>query len=490
MSGDLAGLDHDPGGRLLVTGATGTRPLRTCNMWSVDCSGRVPFDLQEIALYLSRAALVSACVSMILVAAAGAPAAADPSPPAREYQKYAVVRAVDGRPEALGQIALRVLGDDSRATEILELNRGRAEPGGKTVTGAGSLQVGWVLILPWDADGLGVEYGPVPDAAPPDATGDCGTAIDRPVTGLSWAQLKLAPESAWFRGRGTGVLVAILDSGITGASPALAGRVLPGTDVTGTEQGGGNRADNDCIGHGTALAGVVAAAPQRDAGLVGVAPEATLLPVRIDAGVEKKVARDELTAGLRAAVDGRAEVALIGARADLDDPLVQTALASTVAAGVLVVVPAGPDETLAPPGVLRVAGAGPDGRPIGTAADGAADLIAPGSDVISLARTGSGQVRAHGAEFAAAFVAGAAALIRGAEPGLTPAQVAQRIVGGTDSSGFLDVAAAVRGPGTGSSILGPAGNVVAGALLAALAVAALLLSARRRRTSHPVMAED
>ncbi|GAA2645864.1 S8 family serine peptidase [Paractinoplanes durhamensis] len=428
--------------------------------------------------------MVSACLAVILCWA-GAPAAADPSP-SGEYRKYTVVRAVDGHPESPAQIALRALGDDGRAAEILALNRGRAEPGGVTVTGSGPLAAGWVLILPWDAAGTGVEYGAVPDAAPPDAVGDCGTATGRPVSGLSWAQLKLAPESAWTRGKGTGVLVAVLDSGITGASPALTGRVLPGADVSAAD--GTGRADNDCTGHGTALAGVLAAAPQKDAGLVGVAPEATLLPVRIGTGTT--AGRDALTAGLRAAIDGRAEVALLGVRTDLTDPRVQTALASAVAAGVLVVVPAAAADVPVPPGVLRVAGAGPNGKPVDTYAEGAADLVAPGSDIVSLARTGSGQVRANGPEFAAAFVAGTAALIRGAQPGLTPAQVADRIVDGTDSTGFLDVAAAVRGSGTGSSVLSSPGGLVATVLLGLLAVGALLFGARRRRTSHPAMSDD
>ncbi|MEU4240059.1 S8 family serine peptidase [Actinoplanes sp. NPDC026619] len=428
--------------------------------------------------------MATICLAVVLFWA-GAPAAADPSPAVGEYQKYTVVRTVGGHPENLAQIALRALGDDGRAAEVLTLNRGRAEPGGATVPASGTLAAGWVLILPWDAAGQGVEYGPVPDAAPPDAAGYCGTASGRPVSGLSWAQLRLAPESAWFRGKGTGVLVAVLDSGITGASPALAGRVQPGADVSAGDQTAG-RADNDCTGHGTALAGVVAAAPQRDAGLVGVAPEAALLPVRI----ATPAGPDALTAGLRAAVDGRAEVALLGVRTDLADPRVQTALASAVAAGVVVVVPAAAADVPVPPGVLRVAGAGPDGKPVDAYADGAADLIAPGSDVVSLARTGSGQVRANGPEFAAAFVAGTAALIRGAQPDLTPAQVAKRIVDGTDSSGFLDVAAAVRGSGAGSSVLGSAGGVLAAVLIPTLAVVALLLGARRRRTSHVAMTSD
>ena len=77
--------------------------------------------------------------------------------------------------------------------------------------------------------------------------------------GEPWAQQALRFSAVWDRSRGSGVTVAIVDSGVD-ANPQFGERVIPGPDlVAGTKPGIPPGAD--CVGHGTAVASIIAAAP-------------------------------------------------------------------------------------------------------------------------------------------------------------------------------------------------------------------------------------
>ena len=87
--------------------------------------------------------------------------------------------------------------------------------------------------------------------------------------------LRVAPQHAWADSRGAGVMVAVVDSGVDATVPQL-GRVMTGEDVID----GNGRGNTDCLGSGTAMAGIIAATPG-SAGAAGVAPDATIMPVRV-----------------------------------------------------------------------------------------------------------------------------------------------------------------------------------------------------------------
>jgi len=80
---------------------------------------------------------------------------------------YVVQPSVNGEPEFLFAIAQRFLGDGNRFNEIFVLNEGRPQPDGSAMTVATSLNPGWILQLPDDAQGEGLQFGPVEGAAPP-----------------------------------------------------------------------------------------------------------------------------------------------------------------------------------------------------------------------------------------------------------------------------------------------------------------------------------
>ncbi|OLR93350.1 S8 family serine peptidase [Actinokineospora bangkokensis] len=272
--------------------------------------------------------------------------------------------------------------------------------------------------------------GPVPGAAAQD-DGRCAPAEQQVVDAEPWAQRRLAADRAWAVADGN-VVVGVLDTGVSAAAPALAGAVLPGTDLAG------GRADADCSGHGTFLAGLLAARPDGRSAFAGVAPGATLLPVRV-VDEFNRVEPDRVAAGITAAVDGGARVIAVGVVTTVSTPALEAAVADAVARDVLVVASVSVQESgqrafpASLPGVLAVAPVGPDGPPKNGAMGAAPALAAPAEKLVGLAPSGGGHRSASGPELAVGFVAGAAALVRDYRPQLSAAEVAQRLLATADS---------------------------------------------------------
>ena len=92
---------------------------------------------------------------------------------------------------------------------------------------------------------------PVPVTAEPRPSRDCPANQPAPrITAEPWAQKALDFSSVWPLTTGQGVTVAVVDSGVD-YSPQLAGRVTA-IDLTG-------QGPQDCVGHGTAVAAIIAA---------------------------------------------------------------------------------------------------------------------------------------------------------------------------------------------------------------------------------------
>ncbi len=127
----------------------------------------------------------------------------------------------------------------------------------------------------------------------------------------TWPQQILQYSRAWAFARGAGVTVAVVDSGVDASHEQLAGHVANGWDVTGitTRRGG----TTDCSGHGTAVAGIIAAQPMPGRGMAGVAPDATIVPVRETWGIDDNgqpttATAEALLRAMRVAVDSGATV--------------------------------------------------------------------------------------------------------------------------------------------------------------------------------------
>ncbi|MET8118525.1 S8 family serine peptidase [Micromonospora sp. NPDC005189] len=402
-----------------------------------------------------------------------------PASAADEYVKfYAVGSSYQGEPENLTSIAARFLGDGARSVEIRNLNTGRRQPDGGTLKEPDKLRAGWLLVLPWDAVGDGVRYGVLPDKAPaaapvkpqpgkpaatptakarptipPERVAGAGTVptkapTQRPAkkgqcatTAASssrsdWASLRLAADQAWPQSRGKGQLVAIVDSGVDGSLPTLSGHVAVGMDIVS----GSGRGDTDCLGSGTAMAGLVVGQSTKGSDVQGVAPDATVMPVRI-VGTDAKVQPADGASAIEATAEAGATVIALGNYVDTTKPEVAKAITAAVDRGVVVVigasrasVPANPDAEIGP-GVLRVGGVAVDGQRAADYRGGGLDVVAPGVNVSSVGITGVGAVAGSGTQYAVAFVAGAVALVRAAYPDLSPEQVAHRLQVTSDKMG-------------------------------------------------------
>ena len=131
---------------------------------------------------------------------------------------------------------------------------------------------------------------------------DAGKLTEEP-----WPLRRLRPDRVWPVTRGRDVVVAVVDSGVSEAHPALAGRVLRGFDHL--VPGGVGKCDE--FGHGTLIAGIIAGNVVERSTFHGMAPDAKILPVRVirnDQKVEGDQYSDNIANGIRWAVDHGADV--------------------------------------------------------------------------------------------------------------------------------------------------------------------------------------
>ncbi|MDH3197392.1 MAG: S8 family serine peptidase, partial [Candidatus Krumholzibacteria bacterium] len=222
-------------------------------------------------------------------------------------------------------------------------------------------------------------------------------------------------------------IVAIIDTGVNELHPDLTGQVTGGFDFVDND----GLAD-DRVGHGTELAGVVAA----NGAIQGVCITCQVMPLKV---TDHTLADQDLIAqAITYAVANGAQVVLIGVGAIGNYSAVATAIATAEAAGIVVIAPAGSEElahTLYPaalPTVVSVVGVDSSGvflRMSNTS--GRETVAAIGKNVETTGLLGFSVPRT-GSSIAAAFVAGIAGRLLGAEPGLTPVQVRQILKHGVD----------------------------------------------------------
>ncbi|MEQ8142215.1 type VII secretion-associated serine protease mycosin [Streptomyces sp. OP7] len=292
-----------------------------------------------------------------------------------------------------------------------------------------------------------------------------------------WGLDALHADRAWNTTRGAGVTVAVLDTGVEADHPDLDGNVLAGKDLVGF---GAREGDDAWARHGTAMAGIIAGhghGPGNGDGVLGVAPEAKILPVRVileDKDPARAKARstrgNALAEGIRWAADHGADVINLSLGDDSasahPEPGEDEAIQYALRKGVVVVASAGNggdkgDRISYPaayPGVIAATAVDRYGTraPFSTRR-WYATVSAPGVDVI-IADPDHKYYEGWGTSAAAAFVSGSVALVRSAHPDLTPAQIKRLLedtarnapAAGRDDSrgfGFVDPAAAIEAAG-------------------------------------------
>jgi subtilisin family serine protease len=222
------------------------------------------------------------------------------------------------------------------------------------------------------------------------------------------------------------VIVAVVDSG-SGPHPDLAENLLPGRSIIGTVESQDGR-DIDASGHGTHVAGIIAAVANNGIGGTGVAPNAKILPIQVLDQAGQGDARD-VAAGVRFAADNGARVINLSLGGATESSSLTQAITYANDKGVLVVAAAGnggaADKPKWPASLdLTLAVTAVDQANNATSFDQRGDYIdlsAPGANIVSTAK--GDYVTLSGTSMAAGFVAGAAALLFAAEPRVTNAQV-------------------------------------------------------------------
>ncbi|HEY2522570.1 MAG TPA: S8 family serine peptidase [Streptosporangiaceae bacterium] len=300
-----------------------------------------------------------------------------------------------------------------------------------------------------------------PGPALPGPAGDCPDArgVMAPKA-TPWAQQALGFTSVWGLTRGAGVTVAVADSGVD-TNPQFGTRFVEGLDLAPATVG--VPAGADCVGHGTSVASIIAAAPVAGVSFAGVAPAARVLSIKI---TNSDSFPGSLAAqAIRAAVTAGAQVINLSLATTVSTPALAAAVRLAEASNVVVVAAAGNDSSsrgsgpffpAAYPGVLSVGAVSPGGSlaafsdtrtPVSVTAPGVGVTAAfPG--VFPQAYNPA----SNGTSFATAFVSGVVALVRSAHPGLTQSQVVDRIEATADGG---------SGPGTGHGLVNPVQAVTA-----------------------------
>ncbi|MER5513504.1 type VII secretion-associated serine protease mycosin [Streptomyces sp. NPDC002763] len=240
----------------------------------------------------------------------------------------------------------------------------------------------------------------------------------------------------WRLSQGAGVTVAVVDTGVNARHPDLAGRVLPGTDVTG--QAADGRVDVSSESHGTSVAGVIVGSGGSGRGMAGLAPRATVLPVRVSA--EEAADPLALAKGIVYAADHGASVINISMVTTAADPQIRDAVAYARRHDIVVVAAAGNsgragDPVTYPaafPGVVAVSGTTRDGGSWTAGESGSyIALAAPAVDIYSTRNSG-GYLTKDGTSYSAPYVSAAAALLRAAYPSESAGQIIARLIGTAD----------------------------------------------------------
>lgn len=244
-----------------------------------------------------------------------------------------------------------------------------------------------------------------------------------PSRSQQWALDALDAETAWASSTGTGVTVAVIDSGVS-RHPDLAGKFVRGVDLV---NGGNGRMDSN--GHGTHVAGIIAMTANNNLGGAGLAPGVAIMPVVVaDAGGSVRSA--DSAKGIIWAVDHGADIVNMsysGSASSVEQKAIQYAQSK----GVVTVAAAGNayldsrgtlfnpvQYPAAFPGVVGVGAVTRTLRRSSFSEVGRqVDLVAPGGSGafdsprgIFSTYAGSGYVRMPGTSMAAPYVSGTMAL--------------------------------------------------------------------------------
>lgn len=269
-------------------------------------------------------------------------------------------------------------------------------------------------------------------------------AAPRPRNEEWWFSAWALQNKVWPQSTGRGVTVALVDTGVNASLPELRGAVIPGADVRDQGQGGDGRQDLDkeSGGHGTGMAALIAGqgGPAR---MVGVAPDAKIMPIVTDAFsvTDAKAIRYAVSHGAKVISISLGSPDVPGQKCGSD---LQQAIADAVQKNVVIVASAGnngnaenmPQFPASCAGVLAVGAVDSHLRawPL-TQRQSYVSAAAPGWGVGSINKQGRFLNNISGTSQAAALTAGAAAILRARYPNLSARDLVQRLINTTVDAG-------------------------------------------------------
>jgi subtilisin family serine protease len=277
-----------------------------------------------------------------------------------------------------------------------------------------------------------------------------------------------APEAWNYETGNPDFVVAILDSGVDVDHPDLAANIWsnPGETLNGIDDDGDGLVDDlhgwnfvdgtndvtDLLGRGTHVAGVVGAVGSNGMGVIGIAWQVKLLPVRVMDNrhlLQQSVDPAIGALAIRYAADRGAGAILVDFHTSKNDDALKAAVSYAIGKGAVVIAAAGDQSSnldhspvypacWSMPGLLSVANVDQGAKLALSSNFGGSSvtLVAPGVNVFSTLPGGLAGPMTGTAQ-AAAHVAGGVALLRSLDPSLTPAQVTERITGFSSNRGIL-----------------------------------------------------
>ena len=269
----------------------------------------------------------------------------------------------------------------------------------------------------------------------------------------SWAYELPGFPAAWDVTTGSSaVTVAVVDTGVNPVAD-LAGALVPGYDFVARDD---DTADDN--GHGTEVAGTIAARGDNGIGGAGACWSCRIMPVKVADAAGRALDAD-VAAGIEYAADHGAQIVNVSLAGSESTEVLADAVAYAEAHGVLVVAAAGNEGSTQVgypagyPGVLSVAGSDPGDARYAWSSYGAwVDVTAPGC--VETTSSSGLAVTGCGTSFATPLTAGLAALLLSAKPGTTAGELAQAIedsaepvAGGYVAHGRIDAAGALAALG-------------------------------------------
>lgn len=228
-----------------------------------------------------------------------------------------------------------------------------------------------------------------------------------------------APE-IWPETKGKGITVAVLDTGCDTDHPDLMDRIIGGYNFT-KDDGGDSLKFEDYNGHGTHVAGTIAAT-LNNSGVVGVAPEANLLILKV-LGKNGSGQYDWIIKAIQYAIDQKVDIISMSLGGPNDVKALHDVIIEAVNQKILVVCAAGNDgdgkdstDEFGYPGcyneVISVGAVNLERKSSGfTNSNNQVDLVAPGEKIISTYLNGT-FATLSGTSMATPHVSGALALLK------------------------------------------------------------------------------